>query len=227
MDGGGPLRYLVNAEEIDIKIPRGQARGRGAPASKTTLLIAQVRGAHPHRPVSPHHDIYSVEDLAHHPTFGQVNPMAGRFGSSSPLAGVGPVSLVVAKAGPGSLHRVRDRRESGEQHFYVRDKTPGILKCELADRGLWPIDLAASGRIQTPRTSPRSSSWGQPDQHGHAPDARERLRQGGSCQNDDCPVGIATQQQDLVEKFPGRPENVIHSWPSWPSERSGYSTSTP
>ena len=151
--GESPLDYLVNAEEIDIKVAQGVKPGDGGhlPASKTTPLIAEVRGAAPHRDLyspPPHHDIYSVEDLAQliH-DLRQVNPLARKIWVKlASRSGVGPVSLVVAKAGAGvevTGFGGTGAAKAESKHFYVRDKTPGILEVRntLIAEGLWPIDL--------------------------------------------------------------------------------------
>ena len=220
--GESPLDYLVNAEEIDIKVAQGVKPGDGGhlPASKTTPLIAEVRGAAPYRDLyspPPHHDIYSVEDLAQliH-DLRQVNPLARKIWVKlASRSGVGPVSLVVAKAGAGvevTGFGGTGAAKAESKHFYVRDKTPGILEVRntLIAEGLWPIDLAASGRIQTPEDIAQVVFMGANRINMGTPlMLANGCVKADSCQNDDCPVGIATQQEALVDKFPGKPENVI------------------
>ena len=130
------------------------------PGNKATPLIAEVRGAKPGRDLyspPPHHDIYSVEDLAQliH-DLRQINPHVKKIWVKlASRSGVGPISLVVAKAGAGvevTGFGGTGAAKAESKHFYVRDNTPGILEVRnsLISEGLWPIDLAASGRIQTP-----------------------------------------------------------------------------
>ena len=220
--GDSPLKYLADAEEIDIKIAQGVKPGDGGhlPGTKATPLIARVRGARPGRDLyspPPHHDIYSVEDLAQliH-DLRQVNPQVRKIWVKlASRSGVGPISLVVAKAGAGvevTGFGGTGAAKAESKHFYVRDNTPGILEVRnsLISEGLWPIDLAASGRIQTAEDIARVVFMGANRINMGTPlMLANGCVKADSCQNDDCPVGIATQQEHLIEKFPGRPENAI------------------
>ena len=183
-------------------------------------MIAEVRGAKPGRDLyspPPHHDIYSVEDLAQliH-DLRQINPQVKKIWVKlASRSGVGPISLVVAKAGAGvevTGFGGTGAAKAESKHFYVRDNTPGILEVRnsLISEGLWPIDLAASGRIQTPEDIARVVFMGANRINMGTPlMLANGCVKADSCQNDDCPVGLATQREDLREKFPGRPENAI------------------
>ena len=237
MDGENPLDYLVKAEEIDIKAAQGVKPGDGGAlmSAKVTPMIADVRGAYAHNDLysPPHHDIYSVEDLAQliH-DLRQINPSAAKIWVKlASRSGLGPVAVVVAKAGAGvevTGFGGTGAAKAESKHFYVRDKTPGILEVRntLIAEGLWPIDLAASGRIQTPEDISQAVFMGANRINmGTSLMLANGCVKADSCQNDDCPVGIATQQDALIDKFPGRPENITGSSRSWRGERREFSTS--
>src|SRR3989449_5830769 len=101
---GATTHYLMRADELEIKIAQGSKPGEGGqlPAHKVTALIARLRHPGPGVPLispPPHHDIYSIEDLAQliH-DLKQVNPNARVGVKLVAEAGVGTVAAGVAKA---------------------------------------------------------------------------------------------------------------------------------
>src|SRR5207302_6720621 len=101
---GVTTEYLVRAEELEIKMAQGSKPGEGGqlPPAKVTPFIARLRHTSPHVPLispPPHHDIYSIEDLAQLIyDLKQVNPKARVCVKLVSESGVGTIAAGVAKA---------------------------------------------------------------------------------------------------------------------------------
>ncbi|WP_394234699.1 glutamate synthase large subunit [Niallia oryzisoli] len=215
--------YLMNAEEIQIKMAQGAKPGEGGhlPGNKVYPWIAEVRGATPGIGLispPPHHDIYSIEDLAQliH-DLKNANPHARISVKLVSKAGVGTIAAGVAKGladvilisgadgGTGAAPRTSIKRAGMPWELGLAETHQTLLLNGLRDR----VVLEADGKLMTGRDVVMAALLGA-EEFGFATAPLVVLgcvlvRQ---CQNDTCPVGIATQNPELRKKFLGKPEHV-------------------
>ncbi len=221
---GVTARYLAMAEELEIKISQGSKPGEGGqiPAHKVTPFIAELRHAVPGISLispPPHHDIYSIEDLAQLIyDLRQINPRAKIGVKLVAEAGVGTVAAGVAKARAdyvlisGTLRRHRGvtarldqvRRRPWELGLAETQQT--LVKNGLRSR----VRLRTDGGIKTAEDIVMAAVLGA-EEYGFGTSVLiaigcDMARQ---CHLNSCPTGIATQREDLREKFTGTPEKVI------------------
>lgn len=215
--------YLMNAEEIQIKMAQGAKPGEGGhlPGKKVYPWIAEVRGATPGIGLispPPHHDIYSIEDLAQliH-DLKNANPRARISVKLVSKAGVGTIAAGVAKGladvilisgadgGTGAAPRTSIKRAGMPWELGLAETHQTLLLNGLRDR----VILEADGKLMTGRDVVMAALLGA-EEFGFATAPLIVLgcvlvRQ---CQSDTCPVGIATQNPELRKKFLGQPEHV-------------------
>ena len=215
--------YLMNAEEIQIKMAQGAKPGEGGhlPGSKVYPWIAEVRGSTPGVGLispPPHHDIYSIEDLAQliH-DLKNANPRARISVKLVSKAGVGTIAAGVAKGladvilisgadgGTGAAPRTSIKRAGMPWELGLAETHQTLLLNGLRDR----VVLEADGKLMTGRDVVMAALLGA-EEFGFATAPLIVLgcvlvRQ---CQLDTCPVGIATQNPELRKKFLGKPEHV-------------------
>jgi len=215
--------YLMSAEEIQIKMAQGAKPGEGGhlPGSKVYPWIAEVRGSTPGIGLispPPHHDIYSIEDLAQliH-DLKNANPRARISVKLVSKAGVGTIAAGVAKGladvilisgadgGTGAAPRTSIKRAGMPWELGLAETHQTLLLNGLRDR----VVLEADGKLMTGRDVVMAALLGA-EEFGFATAPLVVLgcvlvRQ---CQNDTCPVGIATQNPELRKKFLGKPEHV-------------------
>jgi glutamate synthase domain-containing protein 2/glutamate synthase domain-containing protein 1/glutamate synthase domain-containing protein 3 len=220
---GVTAEYLVNAQELEIKIAQGSKPGEGGqlPASKVTVYIAKLRHAVPGMALispPPHHDIYSIEDLEQliH-DLRQINPVA-RIGVKLVAgAGVGIVAAGVAKAGAdvitisgfdggtGASPLSSIKNTGVPWEFGLRDAHRTLIKAGLRQH----VRLRVDGGLKFGRDVVIGALLGA-DEFGFGTAALLAMGcvMARQCHLNTCPVGIATQDETLRTRFSGRPEMV-------------------
>jgi glutamate synthase (NADPH/NADH) large chain len=222
---GVTIEYLANADEIQIKMAQGAKPGEGGelPGAKVGDEIAKIRCSTPGVGLispPPHHDIYSIEDLAQLIyDLKQANPLARISVKLVSEVGVGIVAAGVAKA--GAHHILISGSDGG---------TGASPLTSIKNAGLpWELGLAeahqtlclnglrnrvkvqADGQIKTGKDVAIAILLGA-DEIGFstAPLIALGCLMMRKCHLNTCPVGIATQDPELRKKFTGQPEHVIN-----------------
>jgi glutamate synthase (NADPH/NADH) large chain/glutamate synthase (ferredoxin) len=221
---GVTTEYLVQAEEIEIKMAQGSKPGEGGqlPAFKVTPYIARLRHVVPGTSLispPPHHDIYSIEDLAQliHDLHA-VNPQARIGVKLVSGAGVGIVAVGVAKAGADVITISGHDGGTGASPL-TSIKNAGLpwevglreAHCELTQAGLRPrVRLRVDGGLKFGRDIVIAALLGA-DEFGFGTAALLAIGcvMARQCHLNTCPVGIATQDETLRMRFTGKPEMVV------------------
>ena len=221
---GVTTEYLTRADELEIKIVQGAKPGEGGqlPAHKVTDLIARLRHAVPGIQLispPPHHDIYSIEDLAQlvH-DLRTVNPRARIGVKLVSESGVGTVAAGVAKAyadyvliaghnggtGASPLSSIKHAGSPWELGLAEAQRT--LTRNGLRHR----IEVRVDGGLKTGRDVVIAALLGAESfGFGTAPLVALGCAMARQCHSNTCPTGIATQRDDLRRKFRGTPEQVI------------------
>ncbi|MGH9679710.1 MAG: glutamate synthase-related protein, partial [Candidatus Acidiferrales bacterium] len=222
---GVTTNYLINADDLQIKIAQGAKPGEGGqlPGHKVDDVIARVRHSIPGVGLnSPpqHHDIYSIEDLAQLIfDLKNVNPQARISVKLVAEVGVGTVAAGVAKAhadvilisgydGGTGASPISSIRHAGIPWELGLAETQQILVMnDLRSR----VRLQVDGKLQTGRDVAVGALLGA-EEFGFAttPLVAMGCIMMRKCHLNTCPVGIATQDPELRKKFQGTPENVIN-----------------
>ncbi len=216
--------YLVSADELEIKIAQGSKPGEGGqlPGHKVTAEIATIRHSTPGVTLispPPHHDIYSIEDLAQLIyDLKQINPEARIAVKLVSEAGIGTIAAGVAKAGADVIHISGHDGGTGASPLgsIKNAGTPwelGLAETQqaLVMNGLRErVRLRVDGGLKTGRDVIIAAMLGA-DEFGFATAAVVALGcvMARQCHMNTCPVGIATQDAALRRKFPGTPEMVV------------------
>ncbi len=216
--------YLVNADELQIKIAQGAKPGEGGqlPGSKVDATIARLRHSMPGVGLispPPHHDIYSIEDLAQLISdLRAVNPAARISVKLVAEAGVGTVAAGVAKA--RADHIVIAGYDGGTgaspltaiKHAGVPWEL-GLAEAQqvLVDHGLrGRVTLQADGQMRTGRDVVVAALLGADEfAFATAPLVAAGCVMMRVCHLNTCPVGIATQDPALRARYAGKPEHVV------------------
>ena len=216
--------YLRSAREIEIKMAQGSKPGEGGqiPGHKVTSEIAELRHAVAGVPLispPPHHDIYSIEDLAQliH-DLKRVNPEARIGVKLVSLAGVGTVACGVAKAGADYILISGDDGGTGASplssikhagmpwEIGLAETQQMLVRSGLRGR----VSLRVDGGLKTGRDVLLAALLGAEEfAFGTAPLIAIGCVMARQCHLNTCPVGIATQRPELRTKFPGTPEHVV------------------
>ncbi|HSD84897.1 MAG TPA: glutamate synthase-related protein, partial [Anaerolineae bacterium] len=216
--------YLINADELQIKMAQGSKPGEGGqlPGHKVTAEIAAIRHSTPGVTLispPPHHDIYSIEDLAQLIyDLRQINPRATISVKLVAQAGVGTVAAGVAKAGADVILISGASGGTGASPL-SSIKYAGIpwelglaeAQYVLVTSGLrGRVRLRADGGLRTGRDVVMAALLGADEySFGTAPLIAEGCVMARACHMNTCPSGIATQREDLRAKFTGTPEKVM------------------
>jgi glutamate synthase (ferredoxin) len=216
--------YLVHAEELEIKMAQGSKPGEGGqlPARKVTEYIARIRHATPGTPLispPPHHDIYSIEDLAQliH-DLRAVNPYARIGVKLVSGAGVGIVAAGVAKAGAdvitisghnggtGSSPLTSIKNTGLPWEIGLRETHDTLVRAGLRSR----LSLRVDGGLKFARDIILAAILGA-DEFGFGTASLLAIGcvMARQCHLNTCPVGIATQDETLRARFAGKPEMVV------------------
>ena len=216
--------YLVSAGELEIKIAQGSKPGEGGqlPGHKVTAEIAALRHSMPGVTLispPPHHDIYSIEDLAQLIyDLKQINPAARIAVKLVSEAGIGTIAAGVAKAGADVIHISGHDGGTGASPLgsIKNAGTPWELGLAEAQQALamnnlrGRVRLRVDGGLKTGRDVLIAAMLGA-DEFGFATTAVVALGcvMARQCHMNTCPVGIATQDPALRRKFSGTPEMVV------------------
>ena len=222
---GVTSRYLMSADEIQIKMAQGAKPGEGGhlPGGKVWPWIARARRCTPGVGLispPPHHDIYSIEDLAEVIfDMKNANPEARVSVKLVAEAGVGTIATGVAK---GGAHKILISGFNGGTGAAPRDSIyhAGLpLELGLAEtqqtllrNGLRSrVVLEADGKLMDGRDVAIACLLGA-EEFGFAtmPLVALGCLMQRDCQQDTCPVGIATQNCKLRNRFSGKPEYVVN-----------------
>ncbi|MCZ2152609.1 MAG: glutamate synthase large subunit [Bryobacterales bacterium] len=222
---GVTTSYLVNADELQIKIAQGAKPGEGGqlPGHKVDEVIARVRHSVPGVGLispPPHHDIYSIEDLAQLIfDLKNVNPRARVSVKLVAEVGVGIVAAGVAKAhadvvlisghdgGTGASPLTSIRHAGIPWELGLAETQQVLLMNDLRSR----IIVQTDGKLQTGRDVAIAALLGA-EEFGFAtaPLVTMGCIMMRKCHLNTCPVGVATQDPVLRAKFSGQPEHVIN-----------------
>jgi glutamate synthase domain-containing protein 2/glutamate synthase domain-containing protein 1/glutamate synthase domain-containing protein 3 len=222
---GVTTNYLVNADDLQIKIAQGAKPGEGGqlPGHKVDEVIARVRHSIPGVGLispPPHHDIYSIEDLAQLIyDLKNVNPQARISVKLVAESGVGTVAAGVAKAhadvilisgydgGTGASPISSIRHAGIPWELGLSETQQTLVMNDLRSR----IRLQVDGKLQTGRDVAIAALLGA-EEFGFAtlPLISMGCIMMRKCHLNTCPVGVATQDPVLRKKFRGQPEHVIN-----------------
>ena len=221
---GVTTEYLVNSTDIQIKIAQGAKPGEGGqlPGHKVDQVIADVRFSTPGVGLispPPHHDIYSIEDLAQLIfDLKNVNPKARISVKLVSEVGVGTVAAGVAKAkadhitisgfegGTGASPLTSIKHAGSPWELGLAETQQTLVLNNLRSR----ISLQVDGGLRTGKDVIIGALLGA-DEFGFstAPLISIGCIMMRKCHLNTCPVGIATQRPELRKKFKGTPEDVI------------------
>ncbi len=222
---GVTTNYLVNADDLQIKIAQGAKPGEGGqlPGHKVDDVIARVRHSIPGVGLispPPHHDIYSIEDIAQliH-DLKNVNPRARVSVKLVAEVGVGTVAAGVSKAhsdvilisgydGGTGASPISSIRHAGIPWELGLSETQQVLVMnDLRSR----VRLQVDGKLQTGRDVAIAALLGA-EEFGFstAPLISMGCIMMRKCHLNTCPVGVATQDPELRKKFQGQPEHVVN-----------------
>ncbi|MGD8956960.1 MAG: glutamate synthase large subunit, partial [Chromatiaceae bacterium] len=217
--------YLVNADDIQIKMAQGAKPGEGGqlPGHKVNQQIARVRHSTPGVGLispPPHHDIYSIEDLAQliH-DLKNVNPRARISVKLVSEVGVGTVAAGVSKAhadhvtiagydgGTGASPLTSIKHAGSPWEIGLAETHQTLVLNRLRSR----IAVQADGGMRTGRDVVVAALLGA-DEVGFstAPLISQGCIMMRKCHLNTCPVGVATQDPELRKRFSGKPEHVIN-----------------
>lgn len=221
---GVTTHYLVNADELQIKVAQGAKPGEGGqlPGHKVDAIIARTRHSTPGVTLispPPHHDIYSIEDLAQLIfDLKMANPKARISVKLVAEAGVGTVAAGVAKAhadviliaghdgGTGASPVTSIKHAGIPWEMGLAETHHVLVKNDLRSR----VYLQTDGQMRTGRDVIMAALLGA-EEFGFAtaPLVASGCIMMRKCHLNTCPVGIATQDPVLRERFAGKPEHVI------------------
>jgi glutamate synthase (NADPH/NADH) large chain len=222
---GVTAEYLVNADQLQIKMAQGAKPGEGGqlPGHKVSEYIARLRFSVPGVGLispPPHHDIYSIEDLAQliH-DLKNANPLASISVKLVSEVGVGTVAAGVAKAksdhvtiaghdgGTGASPESSIKHAGTPWELGLAETQQTLVLNRLRGR----IAVQVDGQMKTGRDVVIGAMLGA-DEFGFAtaPLVVEGCIMMRKCHLNTCPVGIATQDPELRKKFTGAPEHVVN-----------------
>lgn len=217
--------YLMNGKQLEIKMAQGAKPGEGGqlPGQKVNSYIAMLRQSRSGVTLispPPHHDIYSIEDLAQLIfDLHQINPMAKVSVKLVAEIGIGTIAVGVAKAnadviqvsghdgGTGASPLSSIKHAGCPWELGITEVHRMLLKNQLRDR----VILRADGGLKTGWDVIMAALMGA-EQYGFGSIAiiAEGCIMARICHTNNCPVGVATQQKKLRQRFSGVPENVTN-----------------
>ncbi|MEM9769433.1 MAG: glutamate synthase-related protein, partial [Cyanobacteria bacterium P01_D01_bin.71] len=217
--------YLMNAKQIEIKMAQGAKPGEGGqlPGKKVSPYIAMLRRSKPGVTLispPPHHDIYSIEDLAQLIfDLHQINPKAGVSVKLVAEIGIGTIAAGVAKAnadviqisghdgGTGASPLSSIKHAGLPWELGLTEVHKVLMANQLRDRVLLRVD----GGLRTGWDVMMGALMGA-EEYGFGSIAMiaEGCIMARVCHTNKCPVGVATQREELRQRFPGIPEHVVN-----------------
>ncbi|MCH5239022.1 MAG: glutamate synthase large subunit [Muribaculaceae bacterium] len=221
---GVTIEYLVEADEIQIKVAQGAKPGEGGqlPGFKINEIIAKTRHSIPGITLispPPHHDIYSIEDLSQLIfDLKNVNPEAVISVKLVAESGVGTVAAGVAKAkadlivvsggegGTGASPASSVRCAGLPMELGLSEIQQTLVLNNLRGK----VRLQCDGQLKTGRDVVVSALLGA-EEYGFSTSLMIALGciMDRKCHTNTCPVGIATQCEELMAKYSGSPERII------------------
>ncbi len=222
---GVTSEYLVNADDLQIKMAQGAKPGEGGqlPGHKVYPWIAKTRYSTPGVGLispPPHHDIYSIEDLAQliH-DLKNANPAARVHVKLVAEVGVGTVAAGVSKAhadvvlisghdgGTGAAPLTSLKHAGAPWELGLAETQQTLLRNKLRDRIVVQVD----GQLKTGRDVIIAAMLGAEEfGFASAPLVVSGCIMMRVCHLDTCPVGVATQNPELRARFSGKPEFVVN-----------------
>ncbi|HUP48038.1 MAG TPA: glutamate synthase-related protein, partial [Thermoanaerobaculia bacterium] len=221
---GVTAEYVVSASELQIKIAQGSKPGEGGqlPGPKVTPFIARIRHAAPGTTLispPPHHDIYSIEDLAQLVyDLKRVNPAATVSVKLVSSAGIGTIAVGVAKAhadaieisghdgGTGASPLGSIKNAGTPWEIGLSEVQQSLMRAGLRDR----VRLQVDGGIKTGRDVVMAALLGAEEfGFGTAALVAAGCVMARQCHLNTCPVGIATQREELRAKFNATADDVV------------------
>ena len=217
--------YLMSAQQIEIKLAQGAKPGEGGqlPGPKVSEYIAKLRGSKPGVTLispPPHHDIYSIEDLAQLIyDLHQINPLARVSVKLVAEVGIGTIAAGVAKAnadviqisghdggtGASPLSSIKHAGSPWELGLTEVHRT--LMNNQLRDRVLLRVD----GGLKTGWDVIMAALMGAEEfGFGSIAMIAEGCIMARVCHTNSCPVGVATQREELRKRFTGIPEHVVN-----------------
>ena len=222
---GVTAEYLSNAKEIEIKVAQGAKPGEGGqlPGHKVSQMIATLRYSVPGVTLispPPHHDIYSIEDLAQLIfDLKTVNPRAKVCVKLVSGSGIGTIAAGVAKAyadvilvsghdgGTGASPISSVKHAGSAWEIGLAETHQVLMMNELRNR----VVLRTDGGMKTGRDIVIAAILGAEEfNFGTAALIAAGCAMFRVCHLNTCPVGVATQREDLRAKFRGKPENIVN-----------------
>ncbi len=221
---GVTAEYVARAEELEIKIAQGSKPGEGGqlPGHKVTELIARLRHAQPGISLispPPHHDIYSIEDLAQLIyDLKRCNPAARVGVKLVAEAGIGTIAAGVTKAyadyvvisghsgGTGASPLSSIKHAGAPWELGLAEAQQVLIRNGLRSR----VRLRVDGGLMTAFDIVLAALLGA-DEFGFGTAALVSMGcdMARQCHLNTCPTGIATQRPELRAKFRGTPEQVV------------------
>ncbi|GAB3417181.1 glutamate synthase large subunit [Haloparvum alkalitolerans] len=222
---GVTAEYLASADELQIKMAQGSKPGEGGhlPGEKVNEMIAHVRCSTPGVGLispPPQHDIYSIEDLKQLIyDLKAANPEADVNVKLVSEAGIGTIAAGVAKAnadvvhvsghsgGTGASPKTSIKNAGLPWELGLAEANQMLRATGLRDR----IRVTADGGLKTGRDVAVAALLGAEEYvFGTASLVTSGCVMARQCHENTCPVGVATQREDLRKRFPGEPEHVIN-----------------
>ncbi|WP_255194057.1 glutamate synthase large subunit [Natronobeatus ordinarius] len=217
--------YLSSADELQIKMAQGSKPGEGGhlPGEKVNEMIAHVRKSTPGVGLispPPLHDIYSIEDLKQliH-DLKAANEDADINVKLVSEAGIGTIAAGVAKAnadvvhisghsgGTGASPRTSIKNAGLPWELGLAEANQLLCATGLRDR----IRVSTDGGLKTGRDVAVAALLGAEEYvFGTASLVVEGCVMARQCHKNTCPVGVATQREDLRQRFPGEPDHVVN-----------------
>lgn len=217
--------YLMHAKQIEIKMAQGAKPGEGGqlPGKKVSPYIAMLRRSKPGVPLispPPHHDIYSIEDLAQLIfDLHQINPKAGVSVKLVAEIGIGTIAAGVAKAnadviqisghdgGTGASPLSSIKHAGLPWELGLTEVHRVLMENQLRDRVLLRVD----GGLKTGWDVIMGALMGA-EEYGFGSIAMiaEGCIMARVCHTNNCPVGVASQKEELRKRFTGIPEHVVN-----------------
>jgi len=222
---GVTAEYLVNCQELEIKMAQGAKPGEGGqlPAFKVTEMIARLRHSTPGVSLispPPHHDIYSIEDLAQLIyDLKQINPTAKVTVKLVARSGIGTIAAGVAKAkadvilisghvGGTGASPLTSLKYAGIPWEMGLSEVHQVL---TLNRLRHRVRLRTDGGIKTGRDVVIAAILGAEEFGvGTASLVAMGCIMVRQCHSNTCPVGVCTQDESLRAKFDGTPEKVVN-----------------
>ncbi|KAG2262506.1 hypothetical protein Bca52824_069585 [Brassica carinata] len=209
--------FLVNADQLEIKVAQGAKPGEGGqlPGKKVSAYIARLRSSKPGVPLispPPHHDIYSIEDLAQLIfDLHQINPNAKVSVKLVAEAGIGTVASGVAKGNADIIQISGHDGGTGASPISSIKHAGGPWELGLTETNQERVILRVDGGLKSGVDVLMAAAMGA-DEYGFGSLAMIATGcvMARICHTNNCPVGVASQREELRARFPGVPGDLVN-----------------